>query len=81
MRSTVGKSCGLCLLICVSFYATAQQWKAPTTMKKLRMVLVVVVSEKTTPHPPSDLRQLWNRIPAGARGSHRVRPSFRAHDV
>jgi zinc protease len=45
MRSTVGKSCGLFLLICVSCHATAQQWKAPTSMKKLSNGLVVVVGE------------------------------------
>lgn len=46
MRSTLGKFCGLSLLtICVSFQAAAQQWKAPTSMKKLPNGLIVVVSE------------------------------------
>jgi len=46
MKSTVGKFCGIyLLLICVSFHAAAQQWKAPTSMKKLSNGLVVVVSE------------------------------------
>ena len=46
MRSTVGKLCGLFLLIvCISLQATAQQWRAPTSMKKLSNGLVVVVSE------------------------------------
>ena len=46
MKSTVGKFCGISLLlICVSFHAAAQQWKAPTSMKKLSNGLIVVVSE------------------------------------
>jgi zinc protease len=46
MRSTVGKFCGISLLlICVSFHAAGQQWKAPTSMKKLSNGLMVVVSE------------------------------------
>jgi zinc protease len=46
MKSTVGKFCGIyLLLICLSFHAAAQQWKAATSMKKLSNGLVVVVSE------------------------------------
>ena len=46
MKFTVGKFCLFLLLaVAVCHTASAQQWKAPTTMKKLSNGLTVVVSE------------------------------------
>src|SRR5215469_9554774 len=46
MKFTVGKFCYFLLLIAaLSYPAPAQQWKAPTSMKKLSNGLIVVVSE------------------------------------
>ena len=46
MKFTVGKFCFFLLLVAaLSYPAPAQQWKAPTSMKKLSNGLIVVVSE------------------------------------